>query len=96
MDWLPAALGFAGTLCGMVFGYAALLRNRRKDDAESGHQSGVMLAELGYIKAGVEDVKTTQREQNGINVEILTRLAKVEASSTQAHKRIDILTGQQR
>lgn len=95
LDWLPAALSFAGTLCAMVFGYVAILRNRRKDDSENGQQSGIVLTELGYVKSGIDDIKRKQEKQEAQNIEIITRLAKVEASASQAHKRIDGLMGRQ-
>lgn len=94
MDWLPAALSFAGTFCAMVFAYVAFLRNKRKDDSENGQQIGTVLTELGYIKSGIDDVKRKQERQDTQNIEMLTRLAKVEASASQAHKRIDNMTGQ--
>jgi len=94
MDWLPAAFSFAGTLCAMFFGYFAFLRNRRKDDAESGQQSGIVLTELGYVKSGIDDIKRKQEKQDAQYVEVVTRLAKVEASAAQAHKRLDNMTGQ--
>lgn len=94
MDWLPAGLSFAGTLCAMIFGYMALLRNKRKDDAESGQQSGIVLTEIGYVKSGIDDIKRKQEKQDADHVEVITRLAKVEASASQAHKRIDNLAGQ--
>lgn len=94
MDWLTAALSFAGTVLAMAFGYVAFLRNRRKDDAEDGQQSGKVLTEIGYIKSGIDDIKRKQEKQDGQHIEVMTRLAKVEASASQAHKRIDNLFGQ--
>lgn len=100
MEWVPAAVSFAGSLLAMAFGYAAFSRNKRHDDTQSGHQGGVILTEIGYIKSSVDDVKRNQEkaeEKSDKNhIETMTRLAKVEASAAQAHKRIDSMPGQNR
>lgn len=52
-----------------------------------------VLSEIGYIKSGVDDIKAEQREQRKTNTEFVSRLTAVEASTKQAHKRIDTLEG---
>lgn len=81
------------TLIGAAIGIATFSRNKTKDDQAEGRQSGQMLTELGYIKSGIDDIKTEQREQRHINTETATKLAAVEASAKQAHKRIDRIEG---
>lgn len=81
------------TAIGCVVGLLSFSRNKTKDDQAEGRQSGQMLTELGYIKAGIDDIKTEQREQRKINTEVATQLAAVEASTKQAHKRIDRIEG---
>lgn len=83
------------TLVGAAIGIATFSRNKAKDDQAEGRQSGQMLTELGYIKSGIDDIKTEQREQRHINTETATKLAAVEASARQAHKRIDRIEGRE-
>ena len=78
-----------GGICGIVFGVVAILRNRKQDDTADGKESGVILTELGYIKAGVDDVKRKQEEQDKQYKEILRDLTAVQESAKQAHHRID-------
>lgn len=99
MDW-GAAIGIVGTLAAIVFGYIALVRNRKadiksdaKESAECVKQDAVLLSEIGYIKANTEEIKSEQREQRKTNLEVLTRLTAVEQSAKQAHKRIDGFEG---
>lgn len=87
VETIPIALAF--TILGGVLSYAAFSRNKSKDDKSEGQQSGQMLTELGYVKSGVDDIKTELREQRKINTDHATRLASVEASAKQAHLRID-------
>lgn len=82
-------LSAAGTVCAIIFGLTALFRTKKTDASSEGRQDGQVLTELGYIKGGIDDVKTEQREQRKTNTEFVTRLTAVEASAKQAHKRLD-------
>ena len=92
MNW-KEALGILGTVFGILGIIYGFTRNKHTDDEAQGRQSGTILTELGFIKSGVEDIKTEQREQRKINTEIYSRLTSVEASAKQAHKRIDRMEG---
>lgn len=83
------------TIVGGALGLLTFSRNKAKDDKTEGQQSGQMLTELGYIKSGIDDIKTEQREQRKINTEYATRMAAVEASAKQAHLRIDRIEGRE-
>jgi len=54
-----------------------------------GQAAGMLASDLGYIKAGLDDIKRKQEQQEANHVEMMTRLATVEASAKQAHHRID-------
>lgn len=78
-----------GGIAGVVFGLVTLFRNKRDDDNKEGRESGTVLSDLGYIKAGVDEIKAEQKDQRKTNIEFITRLTAVEESTKQAHKRID-------
>ena len=80
---------------GGVLAYVAFLRNSKKDSEADGKQSGTILTELGYIKGGIDDLKSENREQRKTNTEFISRLTAVESSAKQAHKRIDRLEGRE-
>lgn len=84
-------IGFAAF--GALLGYLGYKRNSDKDTAASGKSNGVVLTEIGYIKSGIDDIKTEQRDMRKANQEVFTRLATVEASAKQAHKRLDEMGG---
>ena len=69
------------------------MRNTKKDAKSDGAQVATMMSDIGYIKSGVDDVKAEQRLQRSWNEEMATRVAKVEASAAQAHKRLDEMHG---
>ena len=85
------ALSIPLTLLIAVLGFR---KTETKDARDDGAQVGTMMSELGYIKSGVDDIKTEQREQRGWNEGMATRMAKVEASAAQAHKRLDEIHGE--
>lgn len=95
MELLDAVIGIAGAILGGVLAYAAFLRNSKKDSEADGKQSGTILTELGYIKGGIDDLKSENREQRKTNTEFISRLTAVESSAKQAHKRIDRLEGRE-
>ena len=86
---LNVLIGLCCAVGGFIISYLSLNRNKKKDYEEDGKAVGQMFSELGYIKANTDDIKAEQREQRKINTEFYTRLATVESSTAQAHKRID-------
>lgn len=91
-SWVYALIG---TVLGIVLSYVAFLRNTKKDSEDDGRETGQVLTELGYIKGGIDDLKSEQRRQQETNIELITRLTSVESSTKQAHKRIDRLEGRE-
>ena len=81
------SLVFAGI--GALVAYLTLRRSVSKDTAEDGKTSGTILTEIGYIKSGVDDIKRHQEKQDDQYLDLRQRVTKVEASATQAHKRLD-------
>lgn len=84
-------MAIVGGIAGVLFGLVTLFRNKKQDDTQEGRESGTVLSDLGYIKAGVDEIKSEQKEQRKTNIEFITRLTAVEESTKQAHKRIDEL-----
>ena len=88
-EGILTALSVISTLCAIVFGYLAFVRNRDSDKEKEAKSDATILTELGYIKGGIDDVKAEQREQRKTNTDFVGRLVSVEASAKQAHRRLD-------
>lgn len=82
-------IGGVCAIAGVVLSYLAFAREQSNDDKKDGVQDGTILTELGYIKSNTDEIKSEQKEQRRINVELYTRISSVEASAKQAHKRLD-------
>ena len=91
MEGILTVLSAVSTVCAIVFGYIAFVRNRDKDQTDEAKSDATVLTEIGYIKGGIDDIKAEQREQRKNNMEFIERLVAVEASAKQAHKRLDTL-----
>lgn len=88
-----AAIGLISTVCAIIFGIATFMRNKRQDVSKEERENATVLTEIGYIKSGVDDIKRKQEKQEEQYLDILTKLTSVEASTKQAHKRLDRLEG---
>lgn len=91
IEILTTAFGVLGTGCAIVFGIAAFRRNNKTDDTAEGKKDGVLLTEIGYVKAGIDDIKRKQEKEDDRHVQVVARLTAVEASAKQAHHRLDSL-----
>lgn len=78
-------------LAGVVLTALAQRYSRSRDSARENRDDGALRADLGYLKRGVDEIRGEQREQAKTNIELLTRLTKVESSASQAHKRLDAI-----
>ena len=84
-------------VCGTVFGIYNIVQSRKRtqerDSRNDGRENGTILTEIGYVKSGVDDIKRKQGEQEKQHIEVIRQLTAVEASTKQAHHRIDRMEG---
>ena len=88
-------IGIICTILGAAITYATFLHNQKRTSRTDGQELGTILTEIGYIKANTDEIKLEQREQREKNTEFTTRLTALEASSTQAHRRLDLMEGRE-
>lgn len=89
-------LGILLSLVGVLISYLALNRNKKKDIEKQAQTHGVLASDIGYIKAGIDDLKYENRavkEQLSTQEKHLAKndeqIARCEESTKSAHKRID-------
>ena len=75
-------LGAACTVLGTWLGYRNGLKKEYNAD-------GSLQSDVGYIKAGVDDLKKEQRSLNQMHYELAERVGRVEESAKSAHHRLD-------
>lgn len=74
MENAMTVLSVISTVCAIVFGYIAFVRNRDSDKTKEAKSNATILTELGYIKGGIDDVKAEQREQRKTNTDFVGSL----------------------
>ena len=82
-------IGIAASISSIVFALLAFKRSEKQEHKSEGKSEGLILSDVGYIKACVE-----RMEKNLANVDeryrdILERLAKVEQSLSNTAKLVD-------
>lgn len=86
---LSVVVGIIGGVCSIVFAYVGYQRGLKKDSRQEGKADGTLMSDVGYIKAGVDDLKREQKDTNKNVGDLTQRVVLVEQSTKSAHKRID-------
>lgn len=76
-------------IIGAVIAILTLNKSSKKDHVEEGATKGSMASDIGYIKAGVDDLKNENRTMRAEVSSLRERVSSVEESCRIAHKRID-------
>lgn len=83
--WLPIILSAAM----LTVSLAALLRTAHRDSAAETAERAKMAADVTYIRASVDDIRTENRITRSDVKSLESRVTRVEASAASAHKRLD-------
>ena len=78
-------------LTGTVLSIIAATRNKQTDNRQEGREDGIVLTEIGYVKAGIDDLKLANRDLRNDFQSLHDLATQTAESCKQAHKRIDKL-----
>lgn len=84
-------IGIIGTISSITFAYIGYRNGLKKESTDSGKSSGALMSDVGYIKAGVDDLKRKQETSETRHYALVERVKGVEESAKQAHLRINEL-----
>lgn len=84
-------IGAAVGIVGIIFGYVNHTSNKHAANKKEGKEDGMVYSDLGYIKAGIDDLKRDGREMRAEVQALHDKVVRNEESCKQAHKRIDRL-----
>lgn len=73
-----AVISIVSALSGVLIAWLTFGRNKSKDAADEGKNQGILFTDIGYIKAGIDDIKRKQEKQEAQNMEFNNRLNNVE------------------
>lgn len=89
VDIVLAVGSFCVAIVSVVIALLSLSRSKKKDTESDGKHEGVIVSDIGYIKAGVDDLKNENRETRKELQGMTERITRCEESAKQAHRRID-------
>lgn len=75
--------------CALLFTALSFRRNSNKDTSETASERATMTADIRYIRTSIDDIKVDNRVIKEDIGALQTKVARVEQSVENAHKRID-------
>lgn len=86
---LSVIVGIVCSIIGAVIGYFGSQRQKTLDATGDGKEKGELVTDIKYIKDGIDELKSKQKEQDRQYIEVVVKVAQVEASCKSLHKRVD-------
>lgn len=83
------AIGLCASVSSIVFSLLAFKRSERQDQRKEGKNEGLIMSDIGYIKACVDRVEKNITRVDETYKNVIERLAKVEESVAHITKRVD-------
>lgn len=65
---------------GMVLGVISARRTSQGDIAKQSRETATIISEIGYVKAGIDDIKRAQEKQDERQYSLMARVTKLEAT----------------
>ena len=84
-----SVVSLMASLSSIAFAYLAFKRSERQDQRKDAKNEGLILSDIGYIKACVDRVEKNLNKVDERDRNIAERLAKVEESVVNVTKRVD-------
>lgn len=86
---IVTAIGLCASVSSIVFSLLAFKRSERHEQRKEGKNEGLIMSDIGYIKACVDRMEKNLTRVDESYKNVLERLAKVEESVEHLSKRID-------
>ena len=86
-------IGLLTSLVSILLAYLAFKRNEKSDTKKEGKSEGLILSDIGYIKACVDRMEKNLNKVDERYKDIVVRIVRLEESQININKRIeDLLT----
>lgn len=66
-------------LAGMLTGVMAARRSRRTDIERQSRETATIISEIGYVKAGIDDIKRKQEKLDERHYALASQVSRIEA-----------------
>ncbi len=88
-EMIVATVGLCGSISSIVFALLAFKRSERQEHIKEGKNEGLILADIGYIKACVDRMEKNLTSVDERYRKMIERLTKVEEDLMHVQKRLD-------
>lgn len=86
---IETIIAIAVPIIALAFTAMTFSKNAKKDTASDASERASMSADIRYIRTSIDDIKVDNRVIKSDISDLQTKVAKVEQSVENAHKRID-------
>lgn len=86
---ITVLISITTALLGAALGVAGYKRTSKREATEEGKNDGVLLTDMGYVKAGVDDIKQEQRQAGKQHAELVKEVSMMQRDLKTAFNRID-------
>ncbi len=76
---ITVLISVLSAVTGMITGIVATQRTRGRDKERQSRETATIISEIGYVKAGIDDIKRRQEKQDERYYGLSARVAKLEA-----------------
>lgn len=85
-------IGIFISLISLLLAYLAFKRNEKKESKEEGKSEGLILSDIGYIKACVDRMEKNLNKVDESYEDIIVRIVRLEESNINISKKIEEIT----
>lgn len=78
VEVIVTIVGLCASISSIIFAILAFKRSEKQDYRKEGKKEGLILADIGYIKACVDRVEKNLTKVDELYLDIIERLSKVE------------------
>ena len=83
-------LSALGTISAIVFAMIAAHRANKRDTEDKATSIAVLNSDIGYVKSGIDDIKSKQVNTDNLMHELTAKVTNAENSAKSAHHRLDM------
>ena len=76
---LTVLISIVTALAGMITGIMGARRNYRKDIERQSRETATIISEIGYVKAGIDDIKRKQEKLDERHYTLAAQVSRIEA-----------------
>lgn len=91
MEIIVTIVSLCASMSSIIFALVAFKKSERQEHKKEGKNKGIILSDIGYIKACVDRVEKNLNKVDERYQDVVERLAKVEEATSNMKRQVDTL-----